>query len=140
MPSNNVVGFPSVGTGKDRAPVRSAARSIISVGNDRELLRLRHQIIRSRSSLSVQSMSPDEADSWSARGEPHLWVFCHTVERPRLVYLACRILRFSPESRLILLEGAEHLGFESSLFHLVIRPSDGVDGFLEALTNLSVAA
>jgi hypothetical protein len=140
MRSEKVVSFRSARTGKDRAPVRPAPRSIISVGKDPELLRLRQQVIKSQSNLSVRSMTPEEADAWTTRPEPHVWVFCHTVELPRLVYLACRVLRFSPESRLILLEGRQRIGFESSLFHTVLRPSDGVEGFLEALMNLSVAA
>lgn len=140
MRSNKVVGFRPVRTGRGPVPVRSVPRSIISVGSDPELLRLREQVICSQSTLSVRSMTPEEAGSWSARAEPHVWVFCHTVELPRLVYLACRVLRFSPQSRLILLEGTQRIGFESSLFHLIIRPSDGANGFLEALTNLSVAA
>jgi hypothetical protein len=140
MRSDNLVSFRSVRTGTDRAPVRSAPRSIISIGRDPDLLRLRQEVIGSRSGLLIRSMSPDEADPWSARPEPHLWVFCHTVELQRLVYLACRVLRFSPESRMILLEGSQRIGYESSLFHLVVRPSDGVEGFLDAVTNLSVAA
>lgn len=140
MRSRNLVGIRSARTGRDRAPVRSAPRSIISVGNDPELLRLRQQVISSQSSLSVYSLSPDEAAPWSARTEPRLWVFCHTVELSRLVYLACRVLRFSPESRLILLEGNQRIGFESSLFHIVLRPSDGVERFLDAVTTLAVAA
>jgi hypothetical protein len=139
MRSDKVLSFRSSRTGKDRVPARSTPRSIISVGKDPELLRLREKVIGSQSSLSIHSMTPREADSWSARTEPHLWVFCHTVELPWLVYLACRVSCFSPESRLILLEGTQRIGLESSLFHLIVRPTDGVDGFLEAVTSLSMA-
>lgn len=139
MRSENVLGFRTARNSRGCAPVRPAPRSVISVGRNPELLRLRQEIISSNSKLSVHSMTPDEADPWSARNEPRLWVFCHTVELPRLVYLACRVLRFSPESRMILLEGRQRIGFESSLFHLVLRPADGVEGFLDAVTNLSVA-
>jgi hypothetical protein len=140
MRSDKVLGFHSVRTRKDHAPVRQAPRSIVLVGRDQELLRLRQQAIRSQSSLEVHSLAPEEADSWSARTQPHLWVFCHTVELPRLVYLACRVLRFSPESRLILIEGRQRIGFESSLFHRILRPSDGPGGFLDAVSDLSAAA
>jgi hypothetical protein len=140
MRSDNVLRFGSPQTGRDRAPVRSAPRSILSVGNDAELLHLRQQLISSQSSLSVRSLSPIEAGPWSGRKEPYLWVFCYTVSLADLVYLACRVLRFSPESRLILLEGSQRIGFEASLFHLVLRPTDGVREFLEAVTHLSVAA
>jgi hypothetical protein len=138
MRSERGVGFRSARTGRDFAPARSALQSIISVGRDPELLRLREQAILRQSSLSIRSMTPDEAAEWSGRPEPRLWIFCHTVEQPRLVNLACKVLRFSPESRLILLEGPQRIGFESSLFHLVVRPSDGVDGILEAVNSLSL--
>jgi hypothetical protein len=140
MRSNNVLYFRSPRIGQDRAHVRSRPLPIICVGSDSGILRSRQNAIQSQSDLAVSSMTPEEADRWIRRTEPHVWVFCYTVELPRLVYLACRILRFSPQSRLILLEGAHRIGFEGTLFHLIVRRADGTDAFLEALTHLATAA
>jgi hypothetical protein len=118
----------------------SGRLAIVSVGRDPEILRQRQDFIRSQANLAIHSITPEEADAQSHRNEPHLWVFCHTIELPRLVYLACRVLRFSPDSRLILLEGQHRVGFESSLFHSVIRPRDGAEVFLKAVAQLSAAA
>jgi hypothetical protein len=140
MRSDNVIRFRSPWGGHDRAHVRSTPLPIICVGRDPGILRLRLNFIQLHSDLAVRSLTPEEADRWIHRPEPHVWVFCYTVELPRLVYLACRILRFSPESRLTLIEGAHRIGFESTLFHLVIRRADGTDAFLEGLIHLATAA
>lgn len=123
----------------DRVQLRSTPLSIISVGRDAEILRLRQEVICGRSDLSVRSFSPEEAEPWTHRPEPHLWIFCYTVELPRLVYLSCRVLRFSPESKLLLLEGRQRTGFEASLFHQVLRRTEGEGPFLDALERLAVA-
>ena len=140
MRSDDALSVRAARATKGYAPVPTAPRTIICVGRNPEILRRRQEMISSQLSLAVHSVTPEEADAWSARTEPRLWVFCHTVELPRLAYLACRVLRFSPESRLILLEGDQRIGFESSLFHLVLRPSDGVKRFLDAVSALSAAA
>jgi hypothetical protein len=140
MRSDNVLNFRATKGERKLSSLRLVPRPVISVGSDPELLRLRHQVITSQSGLTVRSITPEQADPWTTQPEPHLWVFCHTVKVTQLVNLACRVLRFSPESRLVLLEGSERTGFEASLFHVVIRPSDGVEDFLEALATLSIVA
>jgi hypothetical protein len=140
MRSNKVLSFRSPRGGQDRVRARSKPLPIICVGRESGILRSRLHVIQESSDLAVSSISPEEADRWVQRGESRLWVFCPSVELPRLVYVACRVLRFSPQSRLILLEGAQRIGFERSLFHLVIRQAEGTDAFMDALTRLANAA
>lgn len=123
----------------DSVHVRSTPLRILSVGRDPAILQLREQVICSRSDLSVRSLTPEEADTWTQRPNPHLWIFCHTLETRTLVYLACRVLRFSPESRLLLLHGGQRIGFEASLFHKVIRPVSGEEVFLDTLAAMATA-
>lgn len=125
---------------KDKVGVRNSPLSIFSVGRDKELLRLRERSIASRSDLQVRSFSPEEAEAPARGPGAHLWVFCSSVELPRLVYLACSIRRYSPDSRLLLLKNSRQSGFEDSLFHWVLPASDGIEALLDAISTLAVAA
>jgi hypothetical protein len=126
--------------GRDNIHIRSAPLSIISVGRDSGILRCREEAISSRSDLKVRSMDPEQAESWSRRVDPHLWIFCSTVELPRLAYLACSVRRYSPGSKLLLIEAGRQTGFERLLFQKVIGPAEGLETLLNAITDLSLAA
>lgn len=117
-----------------RAPL-----SIISVGRDPEVLRRRECILASQSDLCVRSVMPEEAEKLARSSEPHLWIFCSTIELPRLVHLACTIRRNSPSSRLLLMEGSRRPGFEVSLFHKAIPPLEGPDYLLNTVSHLAIA-
>lgn len=114
--------------------------SIFSVGRDQELLRQRERIIAARSDLRVRSLTPEEAEDPARGTTPHLWIFCNSIEVAKLVYLACSIRRYSPDSRLLRLKGALQNSFEDSLFHWVLPASEGIDSFLKAVSTLAVAA
>lgn len=114
--------------------------TIFSVGRDQELLRQRERIIAARSDLRVRSMTPEEAEAPARGTTPHLWIFCDSIEIAKLVYLACSIRRYSPNSRLLRLKGALQSSFEDSLFHWILPASEGIDPFLQAVNTLAVAA
>ena len=101
---------------------------------------LREQTIIGRSDLRVRSVDAGQAESLARQTDPCLRIFCNTVEVPKLAYLACSVRRYSPRSRLMLLKGSRPAGFEDSLFHWVVRPSEGLEGFLDAISVLAVAA
>lgn len=117
-----------------RAPL-----GIISVGRDPEVLRRRECILTSDSGLSIRSIMPEEAEKWARSPDPHLWIFCSTIELPRLVHLACTVRRHSPASRLLLMVGSRAPGFEVSLFHKAIPPLEGPDFLLNTVSHLAVA-
>jgi len=85
-------------------------------------------------------MTPEEAEALARGRTPHLWIFCNSVEIAKLVYLACSIRLYSPDSRLLRLKGALHSSFEDSLFHWILPASEGIDSFLQAVSTLAVAA
>lgn len=140
MDSSSRIDFPSVRSRIDRSNVRQKPLSILTVGRDGDMLQLVERMIRGCSDLSIRSLSPEEAEPLCHRPEPHLWLFCNTFEARTLVYLACRVIRYSPQSRLLLLTGGQRVGFEGTLFHRVIRRGDGDAPLLEAVSELSVAA
>lgn len=138
MESHNLVEFPGVPAARDKAHVRPGPLEILSVGRNPEILRLRERVIVSRSDLKVLSLTPDEADRWARSSRARLWIFCSTVELPKLVSLACNVRRHSPDNRLLLLQGARTPGFERSLFHRVIRPLERTGVLLDAVSDLAV--
>lgn len=124
---------------RDRMQVQAAPLTIVSVGRDPEVLRRRESVLSSQSDLSVRSVTPEDAERWARSSEPHLWIFCSTIELPRLVHLASTVRRYSPSSRLLLMEGARRPGFELQLFHRAIPPLEGPEFLLMAVSHLAVA-
>ena len=140
MEKNNVLEFQRPAAARHRSEaLRRVPLTIISVGRDPEVLRRRECILANHSDLSVRSVMPEEAEKWARTAEPHLWIFCSTIELPRLVHLACTIRRYSPSSRLLLMEGSRPTGFEVSLFHKAIPPLEGPDFLLNTVSHLAVA-
>ena len=123
---------------KDKVLRRQPPLSAISVGRDKEILRVREDFLSSRSDLRVRSADPEQAETAARAAASRLWIFCYTVELPKLVYLACSIRRYSVGSRLLLLSGSREPGFEQSLFHRTIRACDGLEGFLDAVNSLAL--
>jgi hypothetical protein len=113
-----------------------AYEKVFSVGSDMELLSLREKILQA-DGFMVRSMDPIEAEADAHLPYAHLWIFCNTVDPVQRVYLACCIRRNSPESKLILLEGARPAGFESVLFHRILKVNQGVDALLSTLHELA---
>lgn len=140
MAFTNCIDSRSARNGIDRSRVRQMPLPVLAIGRDREMLQLLDRNIRSCSDLAIRSLSPEEAEPLSQRPEPHLWLFCNTFEARTLIHLACRVIRYSPQSRLLLLSGAQRVGLEGTLFHHVVRRGDGYPPLLEAVSELSVAA
>jgi hypothetical protein len=140
--SLNVIDFQNdvVAPWKDKLVRREAPLPVISVGRDRKLLMLREEILASRSNLRVRSVDPEEAEEPARSPASRLWIFCFTVELPKLVYLACSIRRYSAGSRLLLLTGLRDAGFEKCLFHQAVDPSGGQNAFLDTVRELALEA
>lgn len=135
-----VLEFPKLHGSRDRSHNFPAVPlAVISVGRDPEVLRRRQNILAGQSYLSVRSVTPEDAEKWARSSEPHLWIFCSTIELPRLVQLACTVRRFSPASRLLLMTGTRPPGFERSLFHMAVPPLEGPDRLLNTVRQLAVA-
>ncbi len=134
----NVLEFPRTGP-QDKVCARSSPLGIFSIGRDAELLRQREQTIREHSDLSVRSMNPEEAESWTRSEKPRLWIFCGSIEISRLVYLACSVRRYSRHSRLVL-DSARAPGFEGSLFDCIVRSDQESGALLEVVSRFALAA
>lgn len=126
--------------GREGLGMKQFPLSIVSVGRDWELLQQRERAIGSRSDLQIRSLTPEEAEGPARSGEAHLWIFCNTVELPKLAYLASSVRRYSPASRLLLLKSGRKHGFEDSLFHGIFRVDDDPEDFLRTVSRLAVAA
>jgi hypothetical protein len=130
---------PAAHRGRYSSVSSLATLPVISVGNDPTLLGLREQIIRG-ANVAIRSMPPEEAEAEARLKDARLWIFCSTIALPQLVYLACSVHRYSPSSRLVLLEGVRPAGFEAALFHRIIHPEESIDEMLRAVTELSAVA
>lgn len=126
--------------GRDVLQLREFPLSIFSVGRDPELLRQREHLINSRSDLRICSLTPEEAEAPARSGEAHLWIFCSSIELPKLAYLASSVRRYSAGSRLLLFKGVRRPGFEDSLFHWILGADDDFEDFLAAVSSLALAA
>lgn len=138
MTSRDLCEYPRPFAVTDSVCARSSPLSILSVGRDPEILARRERVITSDSALTVRSMNPEQAESWARAPEAYLWIFCRTVELPRLVYLASSVRRYSPASRLIVVQGSRVPGFEASLFHHIVAPGEETEVFLDAVTRLAL--
>jgi hypothetical protein len=126
-------------TVRDDLLARNLPLSVILIGRDRSLLRFREKAIRETSDLSVQILDPDSAEATARSAIPHLWIFCSRLDISRIVYLACSIRRYSPDSRLLLIKNSMKDGFEDFLFHWIGCAADGIDPLLSAVSTLAVA-
>jgi hypothetical protein len=90
------------------------------VGRDPALLAQRELSLMA-AGMEVCSVTPEEAEPEARSALARPWLICHTVEITQVVYLACSVRRNSPASKLILLEGERAVGFESVLFHHVLK-------------------
>lgn len=85
--------------------------------------------------IGVHSMAPEQAEFPAHDGKPRLWVLCGSIEEETLVYLACTVRRYSPGSRLFLVEWVQPSGAERCLFHRVLDRDAGEDALAEAIRN-----
>jgi hypothetical protein len=112
---------------------------IISVGRDRNLLMSRQAAMEQRG-IRLHSMAPEQAEFPAHDGKPRLWVVCGSVEEASLVYLACTVRRYSPASRMFLVEWLRPAGPERCLFHRVLGRETDEDTLAAAIRKGWMAA
>lgn len=110
---------------------------VVQIGRDEELLRLRAKLIDS-AGFTVLSLSPDEAPAEVRRGlRSKVWLFCHTLEIYELAVLAAAVRNQCPGDKLLRMTGLDDIAERSGLFDELIKPLDGVDDLLRAVTDLA---
>ena len=93
--------IPFINRSNSRRKGTERLQTVLQVGQDQELLRLRAKII-SCAGYTVQSMTPDQvhAEICGAPG-PQIWVFCHTLNFYELALLAVAIRNSHPADKLL---------------------------------------
>jgi hypothetical protein len=112
-------------------------QTILQIGRDQELLRLRAKII-SCAGYTVQSMTPDQVtlEIRETRG-PRVWVFCHTLDFYELALLAVAIRNAHPADKLLRLTSLNDIGQVPGLFDELLEPIMGVDELLRVVAALA---
>jgi hypothetical protein len=112
-------------------------QTVLQVGRDQELLRLRAKII-SCAGYTVQSMTPDQVPAviWKTCG-PRVWVFCHTLDFYELALLAAAIRHSHPADKLLRLTRLNDTQQVPGLFDELLEPIMGVDELLRVVTALA---
>jgi hypothetical protein len=139
MKFSNVLPFRTVGTSHRQDQEHDDGRdkiSLISVGCDQKLLHLREELLKSLG-LPVLSLTPAEAAPYAHTALCRIWIFCSTLSRDELLYLASSVCRHDPMSKLLLLSGIHENGIENALFNCVLGPASTIDDFLKAVTQLA---
>jgi hypothetical protein len=112
-------------------------QTILQVGRDPELLRLRARII-SCAGFLVQSMTPDQVPTEIQETHgPRVWVFCHTVDFYELALLAAAIRHAYPADKLLRLTGLNDIRQAPGLFDELLEPIMGVDELLRVVAALA---
>jgi hypothetical protein len=113
------------------------SHTVLHVGRDQELSRLRAKII-SCAGYAVQSMTPDQvpAEIRTACG-PRVWVFCHTLDFYELALLAVAIRNSRPTDKLLRLTSLNDTQQAPRLFDEQLEPIGGVDELLRAVAALA---
>jgi hypothetical protein len=112
-------------------------RLVVQVGRDRELLRLRANVICS-AGYTVHSMFPDEATAEVQKGRGgRVWVFCHTLQVYELALLAVAIRNSCPSDKLLRLSGLNDVEQPLKLFDELLDPAQGVDELLQGIGRLA---
>jgi hypothetical protein len=111
--------------------------SIVQIGRDHELLRLRARIIHS-AGYSVRSLLPDEVTP-QLRKAPggQLWVFCHTLQFYEVALLAVAVRSSCPSDKLLRLTGFNDAGSAPGFFDELLESTRGVDELLRAISRLA---
>ncbi len=135
MRSRGVIPFQTRGNPSRQANERP--QTVLQVGRDQELLRLRAKIITS-AGFTVHSMTPDQtlAEMQEAFA-PRVWVFCHTLDFYELALLAVAIRNHYPADRLLRLTGLNDPGQLPGLFDELLEPITSVEDLLRVVAALA---
>ncbi len=118
----------------DSAPEES--KSVVQVGRDRELLRLRAMVI-SKAGYTVHSMTPDQVTAELKKADGlRVWVFCHTLEFYELALLGVAVRTERPADKLLRLTGLNDVQLPG-LFDELLEPIKGVDDLLRMVAVLA---
>jgi hypothetical protein len=129
--------IPFAEPSEPRSQVPQRPQMVVQVGRDRELLRLRAQIISS-AGYTVHSMTPDEAfGDVRKEEEARVWVFCHTLEFYELALLAVAVRSSRPSDKLLRLTGLNDVGHMPGLFDGLLEPIRSVDDLLRTVSELA---
>lgn len=93
---------------------------VYSVGRDQVLLHLRQHAM-DEAAIPARTLTPEQAEAFIHDAQPRLWIFCASIDTASLVYLSSSIRRYSPESRLLLVEYGLASGSEAALFHRLLH-------------------
>ena len=129
--------IPFINRSNSRRQSADRPQTVLQIGRDQELLRLRAKIIGC-AGYTVQSMTPDQvpAELREARGL-RVWVFCHTLDFYELALLAVAIRNSRPEDRLLRLASLNDTGQAPGLFDELLEPVLGVDELLRVVGALA---
>jgi hypothetical protein len=133
--SGRLIPFAEPTEPHSRVPQRP--QIVVQIGRDRELLRLRAQIISS-AGYTVHSMTPDQAvGEVPKEREAQVWVFCHTLEFYELALLAVAIRSSQPADKLLRLTGLDDVEPMPGLFDGLLEPVRSVDDLLRTISELA---
>ncbi len=129
--------IPFINRSNSRRKGTERLQTVLQVGQDQELLRLRAKII-SCAGYTVHSMTPDQvqAEICGAPG-PRVWVFCHTLNFYELVLLAVAIRNSHPADKLLRLASLNDTQQVPGLFDEHLEPIMGIDELLRVLAVLA---
>ena len=129
--------IPFINRSNSRRQDIEPRQTILQVGRDQELLRLRAKII-SCAGYTVQSMTPDQvsAEIRAIRGQ-RVWVFCHTLDFYELALLAVAIRNSHPGDKLLRLTALNDIKQAPGLFDELLEPIMGVDDLLRVVATLA---
>jgi hypothetical protein len=113
------------------------SQTVLQVGRDQELLRLRAKIISS-AGYTVRSMTPEQVPVEIREATaPRVWVFCHTLDFYELALLAVAIRNSRPADKLLRLTSLDDTQQAPGLFDEQLEPISGVDELLRVVAALA---
>jgi hypothetical protein len=129
--------IPFINRSKSSRQGTERPQTVLQVGRDQELSRLRAKIIRC-AGYTVHSMTPEQvpAEIRETPG-PRVWVFCHTLDFYELALLAVAIRNSHPADKLLRLTSLNDTQQAPGLFDELLEPVMGVDELLRVVAALS---
>ncbi len=129
--------IPFINRGKSRRQATERPQTVLQVGRDQELLRLRAKII-SCAGYTVQSMTPEQVPAEIRETpDPRVWVFCDTLDFYELALLALAIRHSRPADKLLRLTSLNDTQQAPGLFDELLEPITGVDELLRVVATLA---
>lgn len=129
--------IPFINRSKSSRQGTERPQTVLQVGRDQELSRLRAKII-SCAGYAVYSMTPEQVPAKIRETpDPRVWVFCHTLHFYELALLAVAIRNSHPADKLLRLTSLNDTQQAPGLFDELLEPIMGVDELLRAVAALA---